>query len=989
MKKINFFRRVMPILALLFVGLGSLWAETATSTSMTAKTSYQDLENGKLIEYKMSAANNYSAPLRVYANNTFTIHAKTGVEKITKIEITANTDNNGYTTNTRSATWSASGTGTCSVSTSASSNVVTATVTGTATTVTCKPSSQVRWDKVIVTYVTSGGSVEQYSYTLTTVGSGTTTFKDASNNVIAPSQKVDKGTKLTPTFAPADGYEFTSWEYYTSVGAWSEVSGTEFTISKDVQFRVTYTATRQTPTLSFAEETYYATKGQSFTAPTVTTDPAGLDVTYSSSNTNVATVNEETGAVSLVAAGTTKITASFAGNETYKEASASYDLVVAGAKYAVTIQTPENGALTIKDGETTINSGDEVEEGKTLTVIPAPASGYRFKNWGYKDGDANWVGNMTSTFTHVMPSAPCQFKATFEAIPTYTVAWYVNGTKVKSETVYEGTSVTAPAVEDINDKVFRGWSEAASVNSETGDMVTPIATAMKSVTYYAVFADQDGEGSSAVDVEPANVIAYWESQSITKDTYIPATYGTGSLTSSITLSTASGYAYNGTAAANTQIILSGLDMSAYAGKDISLNFVSRASGAKNITVSTSIDGVNYTVLTSTANLTGTAIQYTISDIPSTATNIKLVYNGTSGSFFFGSAQIKTESETNYEFEKLTATNTSEWSGADWEGYYVIANGSNALSAGPIGEKSFVTITPENNVVTISDHNAIFHVTYDEERGYAVQGLGYGYYLGYASNSVSGGSNATYMSSIGYNSMNYTNGSSNYHLQYNSSKFGFYAATSNFVAPTFYKILASPATYSNYTTIVGSVSLPVSITSVGYATFAPAYDVLVPGDVEVYYASNVTNEDIEFTQLDENAKVRAGEGLLLKADAGNYTFTVDNSNTAVSLGENKLIGVLVATPAANLPANSYILAKAGDEAVFCPITGGTLAAGKAYLVRPAQGGAPLRISFVTNEGQTATSLENIDQTTVQKFFENGQIYILKAGHVYNVSGQIVR
>ncbi|MCQ2254679.1 MAG: hypothetical protein MJZ29_04215 [Bacteroidaceae bacterium] len=255
---------------------------------------------------------------------------------------------------------------------------------------------------------------EQYSYTLETVGSGTTTFKDGNGNTIEPNQKVNSGTKITPTYAPSEGFEFTSWEYYTSAGTLSRVNGSEFTITKDVKFRVTYTA------------------------------------------------------------------------------------VAPKAKYPVTIVTPENGTLTIMDGETVINSGDEVEEGKTLTVEVEPADGYRFKNWGYKDGDAAWVGNMTSTFTHVMPSAPCSFKATFEEIPTYTVAFSVNGSIVQSEDLKEGAAVTAPATpDDINEKTFTGWVETPNVGAdEKPEYVTPSATAVKTVTYYAVFATVTDTGET-------------------------------------------------------------------------------------------------------------------------------------------------------------------------------------------------------------------------------------------------------------------------------------------------------------------------------------------------------------------------------------------------------------------------------------------------------------------------------------------------------------
>lgn len=51
-------------------------------------------------------------------------------------------------------------------------------------------------------------------------------------------------------------------------------------------------------------------------------------VTWSSGDTDVATINASTGAVTLIAAGTTTITATFAGNDDYAEASATYELTV-------------------------------------------------------------------------------------------------------------------------------------------------------------------------------------------------------------------------------------------------------------------------------------------------------------------------------------------------------------------------------------------------------------------------------------------------------------------------------------------------------------------------------------------------------------------------------------------------------------------------------------------------------------------------------------
>ena len=81
--------------------------------------------------------------------------------------------------------------------------------------------------------------------------------------------------------------------------------------------------------LSFPENNYTAKLGQTFNAPMLTVDPtaAASEVVYSSSNTDVATVDAN-GNVSLVAAGTTTITAEISGSETYYDATASYRLTV-------------------------------------------------------------------------------------------------------------------------------------------------------------------------------------------------------------------------------------------------------------------------------------------------------------------------------------------------------------------------------------------------------------------------------------------------------------------------------------------------------------------------------------------------------------------------------------------------------------------------------------------------------------------------------------
>lgn len=85
-------------------------------------------------------------------------------------------------------------------------------------------------------------------------------------------------------------------------------------------------------TLAFNKAEVNATMGEEFTPPTLSSTPAEvlstINVVYSSSDENVATVDASTGEVTLRSAGTTVIKASFEGNLDYTSAEAQYVLNV-------------------------------------------------------------------------------------------------------------------------------------------------------------------------------------------------------------------------------------------------------------------------------------------------------------------------------------------------------------------------------------------------------------------------------------------------------------------------------------------------------------------------------------------------------------------------------------------------------------------------------------------------------------------------------------
>lgn len=163
---------------------------------------------------------------------------------------------------------------------------------------------------------------------------------------------IENGTINSVTIT-VSGATFAKEGETTNKKEWSDINADSATFNytnsgnKDLlTLTVDYTLNSigQTPvSLSFPQSEYSAEIGaETFTAPTVTADPAAAlaEVQYSSSNEDAATVDGKTGAVTLVAHGTTTITAKILGSETYENASAQYTLNVVDPNRAGTEQNP-------------------------------------------------------------------------------------------------------------------------------------------------------------------------------------------------------------------------------------------------------------------------------------------------------------------------------------------------------------------------------------------------------------------------------------------------------------------------------------------------------------------------------------------------------------------------------------------------------------------------------------------------------------------------
>ena len=164
----------------------------------------------------------------------------------------------------------------------------------------------------------------------------------------------------------------------------------------------------------------------------------------------------------------------------------------------VTIEPIENGNLTIMNGSDEVSSGDKVTPGTTLTIIVAPNSGYKFKNWQYNTGDS-WITRFTNPQDYVMPSSDVAFRANFDEIVSHAITYNVNGVASSPVDIEEGEDIplTAPTSGIPAGYDFIGWTTTPILTPQNDlPTIETSATSITDITYYAVFAKGSGSPAS-------------------------------------------------------------------------------------------------------------------------------------------------------------------------------------------------------------------------------------------------------------------------------------------------------------------------------------------------------------------------------------------------------------------------------------------------------------------------------------------------------------
>ena len=178
------------------------------------------------------------------------------------------------------------------------------------------------------------------------------------------SAKVNVGSTVTVTATPASGYELETLTYTNCSGTTNINTATkQFTMPNgNVTINATFTEAAPVCTahgLAYASTSVEKNVGDAAFTNTLT-NPNSLVVTYSSSETGVATVNETSGMVTIVSAGSTTITATWAGNATYCAGTATYTLNVSSG---CTPQSLSKVVLSVS-GESVIGTATGYNDGE-------------------------------------------------------------------------------------------------------------------------------------------------------------------------------------------------------------------------------------------------------------------------------------------------------------------------------------------------------------------------------------------------------------------------------------------------------------------------------------------------------------------------------------------------------------------------------------------------------------------------------------------------
>jgi hypothetical protein len=267
--------------------------------------------------------------------------------------------------------------------------------------------------------------------------------------------------------------------------------------------------------LKFSSATATATMNAEFQAPTLTKTPETLEgVEFTSSNTAVATVDKNTGAVTLVGAGETTIKAAFAGSTVYEAAEASYTLTVNRA-------AGEGYLLWVNDTQVTSDNAEDVLGHKTDSSKPYYIYN-KDKKQLYMDNDQTRTtvieSRMPELTVYIKDANKIKrifFNNTGDASNKGNLTFTTNG-NFPGKLILDNSTTGESAIKGFSN-ISYNWDLTAIEPDGSYYDTTTLEMKYKKETEAIVIADTITIGEAIVPITEKRAITFEESQLVEKD----------------------------------------------------------------------------------------------------------------------------------------------------------------------------------------------------------------------------------------------------------------------------------------------------------------------------------------------------------------------------------------------------------------------------------------------------------------------------------------
>ncbi len=256
-------------------------------------------------------------------------------------------------------------------------------------------------------------------------------------------------------------------------------------------------------------------------SPTMTaTSNSGGAISYASADTDVATINSTTGVVTLVAAGTTTITATQAADAGYSAGSATATLTIKASNSLPTASGAPTSFTVIEDVESALNFaamslGDTDGDPLTLTLsitagsFTAPESGTGVTVSG-SGLSISLAGTAAALNTYLDTAANIKFTPAANAFGSpYTTLTYT----LNDGTIDGATGTVALNVTDVNDRPLLDISGAPTFTTRTEDVASSVnvGDSVASLVIDGSITDLDGavEAIAVTEIDNTNGLWYY------------------------------------------------------------------------------------------------------------------------------------------------------------------------------------------------------------------------------------------------------------------------------------------------------------------------------------------------------------------------------------------------------------------------------------------------------------------------------------------------